>query len=461
MLEPDYKGKRVTVMGLGVFTGGVEVTRYLVKKGAQVLVTDLKHKADLRASVARLSGLPVRFRLGRHAAIDFTRADIIIKSPAVPADSAYLRKAATGGSVIDTEMNMVFRLCPAPIVGITGSNGKTTTTALVAALLRQGKRPVTVGGNIGQSLISRIERVRPTARVVLELSSFQLEDLAAQQTSPQVAVVTNISPNHLDRHRTMQAYIRAKKAILRYQSAGDQAVLNYDDPRVRTWGKATRAQVYYFSTTGRVPRGAYLKKNTIFFRDNGTCQRIADAGSVLLPGDHNMQNVLAAVTVARLGQVPRSGINRVLASFKGVAHRLELVRTFKGVRYYNDSIATTPESTMAALASFDQRIILIAGGYDKKVSFDQLARMIARQAAVLVLIGATAGKIARAVSRVRNKKGLIVQPVRNLRQAIRRAAAQARKGDCVLLSPACASYDQFNNFVERGDLFKAEVKALS
>jgi UDP-N-acetylmuramoylalanine--D-glutamate ligase len=174
-----------------------------------------------------------------------------------------------------------------------------------------------------------------------------------------------------------------------------------------------------------------------------------------------MQNVLAAVTVARLGQVPRSGINRVLASFKGVAHRLELVRTFKGVRYYNDSIATTPESTMAALASFDQRIILIAGGYDKKVSFDQLARMIARQAAVLVLIGATAGKIARAVSRVRNKKGLIVQPVRNLRQAIRRAAAQARKGDCVLLSPACASYDQFNNFVERGDLFKAEVKALS
>lgn len=447
-------------MGLGVFSGGVEVSKFLAKQGACVTVTDLKGKKALAASLDRLRGWPITYHLGRHHLSDFTQADTVIVNPAVPLESPYVQAARRQGVCLETEMNLIFKLTRAPLIGITGSNGKSTTTALIGEMFKQAGGKTVVGGNIGKSLINTIARVPANAWVILELLSFQLESLGQIQKSPHIAVVTNLSPNHLDRHKTLRNYYQAKRQILAHQSIHDYAVLNYDDPRVRSWAPHCPGQVYYFSLRKPVPRGTYLDKEKIFFKDKGRTHYVGTTRDIVLPGEHNVQNCLAAITVAQIKQLPRPDIRRVLATFKGIEHRLELVRTYRQVRYFNDSIATTPESVIAALNAFTNRLILIAGGYDKKVSFDEVARLIAGRVAVLILMGDTQHKIARTVERYRKSAQPLVRLATSLAAAVAIAFGQSQPGDVVLLSPACASYDMFNNFVERGRLFKELVRKL-
>jgi UDP-N-acetylmuramoylalanine--D-glutamate ligase len=456
----DFKDKRVTVMGLGVFSGGVEVARFFVRKGACVTVTDQKDRKALAVSVKQLCGLPVRLVLGKHRMEDFTQADLVVVNPAVPDHSPYLAAARQHKVAQETEMNLIFKLAQARLAGVTGSNGKSTTTALLGAMFQKAGRRAVVGGNIGRSLINSIERLPASAWAVLELSSFQLEALARTGKSPRVAVVTNLSPNHLDRHGSARNYYRAKRAIIDHQGPHDITVLNYDDKILRGWAKHCRGRVYWFSVKQRVPQGCYLHNGQVLFVDRGRVRRVAAQSAILLPGLHNIANCLAAAAAALATGMPARAVQQVFRTFRGIEHRLELVRTLRGVRYYNDSIATTPESVIAALRSFSGRIVLIAGGYDKKIPFDDLARLAARKVAVLVLVGATRQTIARAVEKYRRGPVPEVQFAASFPAAVRSAAAAARPGSVVLLSPACASYDMFNNFVERGRLFKELVHRL-
>ncbi|MBI2933810.1 MAG: UDP-N-acetylmuramoyl-L-alanine--D-glutamate ligase, partial [Planctomycetes bacterium] len=373
-------------MGLGLFGGGVGVTRFLVKAGARVTVTDMKTPHDLRESVAALEGLPIELHLAGHREADFRDADFVVTSPAVPADSPWLGIARAR----ETEMNLFFKLCPARrIVGVTGSNGKTTTTALIGEILRRGPRRSWVGGNIGGSLLEDLEKIGPDDGVVLELSSFQLESLDALRRSPNVSVVTNITPNHLDRHGTMEKYVAAKRAIVAHQGEGDLRVLNADDAIVRAFEGAGTA---WFSLKGRVD-GAWVEGERIHVGDE-----TLDVSRRRLPGWFNLQNMAAAAAAtARAFPGWREAAEGALVEFKGVEHRLEFVGEVGGVKYFNDSIATNPESTLAALDTLAGPIVIILGGYDKRLPFEALGRRVRERCRAAVLVGATAGAIEAAI----------------------------------------------------------------
>ena len=461
-IDLNLKGKRVTVMGLGLFGGGVGATRFLVKRGAEVTVTDLRDREALRESVDALAGLPVRLKLGGHDRRDFQEAELIVVNPAVPRDSPFLKIAQENGVPIDTEMNLFFRLCRAPIIGITGTNGKTTTTALVGDILRRVNPQTVVGGNIGGSLLDQIDQIQPDTPVVVELSSFQLEYLRNTGISPHIAVVTNLTANHLDRHRTMENYIEAKKGIIAHQGSGDTAVLNYDDSIVRGWEEECRGEVWFFSLRERLDQGVFVQGEGIVLNQGDHETEICGVGQLLLPGRHNLQNALASATAAWLAGAPPEAIRETFQSFQGVEHRLEFVRELGGVKYYNDSIATTPESTLAALDCFPEEITLIAGGSDKGLQFEELAEAIAARVKILILIGTTAEKIGSLVEREKDRleSKVILHYCSSLAQAVLKAQKETAKGGVVLLSPACASYDMFRNFKERGEMFKKLVWEL-
>ena len=458
MEENPYQNKRVTIMGLGLFGGGTDAARFLVQQGADVTVTDLKGEDDLRESLAQLEGLPVRFQLGAHKEEDFRSADLVIVNPAVPDESPYLAMAKEAGVPLDYAMNIFFRLCPAPIVGITGSNGKSTTTALVGALLGRVCERIWVSGNIGgTALLENAGEIQSHHIVVLELSSFQLERLADVKRSPEAAVVTNISPNHLDRHKTMDNYVRAKKNIIAFQRKCDCCFLNRDDENLRTWSDEAPSKVFFFSTHEELSEGTFIKDGKIISRTGGRELVLECLDRISLPGKHNIQNILAAVGVANKLGIKKEAAEEVLAGFKGLEHRLEFVGEFAGVKYYNDSIATTPESAIAALSSFSAPIILIAGGYDKKLSLDAFADEAAQRAKAAVLIGKTAQKIGERIANGPSPKHAPYYIAGDFENAVFKAKELAESGDVVLLSPACASYDMFRNFAERGRKFKELV----
>ncbi len=458
----DFKGKRVTVMGLGLFGGGAAITRFLARHGARVAVTDLKDEEKLSASVEKLHDVEVRFVLGRHIESDFTDTDLLIVNPAVPRNSPYLQLAREHGVTFETETNLFFKLCPAPIIGVTGSNGKTTTTTLLGEMLRDLGVRVYVGGNIGVPLIEHVEEMTEDDLVVLELSSFQLEDLRAIERSPHVAVVTNISPNHLDRHGTMENYIAAKRAIVDFQRDGDIFVANARDEHLASWACTSSARVLRFSSQDRVHDGTYLDGSALRFEMDGDSGEICDRGEILLPGIFNVENYLAASAAALALGVRTETIRRIARTFRGVAHRLELFLEENGVRYYNDSIATTPESTIAALDALEGPIVLIAGGYDKKAPLYQLARKVIARCKAVVLIGVTGPQIAAELRGCENAGALqVCEEGTDFEAAVGRAISLAEPGGCVLLSPATASYDMFANFEERGDTFKDLVRSLT
>jgi UDP-N-acetylmuramoylalanine--D-glutamate ligase len=466
--EEGWFGKNVLVMGLGLHGGGVEVVKFFLKEGASVRVTDLKTQAQLASSLERLRGLPVRYTLGRHEEADFLDADLVVVNPGVPKESRFL--ALARGIPVETEMNIVFRRCRAPITGVTGSNGKSTTTQLLGHILRTAGERVWVGGNIGRPLINRVDAIRRDDRVVLEISSFQLEDLGAMGSSPRTAVVLNITPNHLDRHRSFRSYREAKANILRFQADGDLAVLNADDPEVRTMGGLGHGRRVFFSMNGFFPEkdmcsGSCLAGDSVFSvvkeRETARRVRLFETSDLPLPGRHNLQNAMAAATTAFFQGVPPRIIREGIASFEGLPHRLERVRRVAGVTYYNDSVSTTPEAVMAAIRSIPGPLALIAGGTNKGLSFAGLARVICERVSYLALLGSTREVIRNEVLRSGRSCVPRIQSVDSLEEAVRWARAVCPPGVTVLFSPGCASFDMFPNSEERGERFRDLVMSLS
>jgi len=458
----DDRPERVTIMGLGLFGGGLGAAQYFARLGSRVTVTDLKPEQELRQSLEKLSDpacteavQPVVLHLGGHVESDFTEADLVVVSPAVPRSSRYIALARDAGVPLATEISLFFQRCPAPVVGITGSNGKTTTTGLAGAMLAAGERRSHVGGNIGGSLLGDVGSIAPDDVVVLELSSFQLEWLDELGASPQVAVVTNLCANHLDRHGTMEAYIEAKKAIVRHQDSTCTAVLNADDLRLREWERDVRGRCLWTTTAGEPEQGAFVRDGRIIVRCGGREMAVGPVSALRLPGDHNLHNALAAAAACAAVGCPPEAISAGIERFEAMPHRLEFVGRRRGISFYNDSKATTPEAAIAALDTFDRPVVLIAGGYDKHVPLDLLARKIASSTREAILIGDTAPAIAGHLDALGG--GARYRLADTLAAALEAAIAEARPGDVVLLSPACPSYDMFPNYEVRGEQFRKLV----
>ena len=456
-----YKDKKVTVMGLGLFGGGVGAAKFLVSQGADVMVTDLKSAEELSASLKLLNGLPVKFRLGEHSEEDFADADMLIVNPAVPDDSSFLQIACDNNVHIDSELNIFFRFVPAPVIGITGSNGKSTTTSLLGEMLKEAGIKTWVGGNIGVSLLEHLDEIKPDDVVVLEISSFQLELLSRIEMSPHISIVTNIAPNHLDRHKTMENYIDSKKTIIHYQTEDDYTILNYDDPALREWEGECKSHILWFSATKELEHGAFLKDNEIIINHNSKRNVIPCPTQTNIKGIHNRQNIMAASYAAIAMHADVGSIKNAIAGFTGLEHRLEYVNTINEVQYYNDSKATTPEAAIAGIKAFDSPTILIAGGYNKKVSLSQFARECAKNTKYVILVGETARNIQELIKNVKGEKAEPeVYVATSLDESVRKACEIAEAGDVVLLSPACASYGMFTNYEERGKKFKELVHRL-
>jgi UDP-N-acetylmuramoylalanine--D-glutamate ligase len=446
-------------MGLGLFGGGVGAARYLAGLGAHVTVTDLKDAKTLAPSIKALEGLPITFHLEGHQAADFTQARAVVVNPAVDKrKSGFVGMAVAAGVEITSEMNLFIEACPAAILGITGSSGKSTTTALVGEMLRRS-RPSRVGGNIGKSLLEELGEIGAAEWVVLELSSFQLEDLGAPGWSPRIAVATNLSPNHIDRHGSMEAYVQAKWNIVRFQSSGDAAVLNADDAMLRAWEADARgcgSRVVRYSGSRPLAEGVFADGQTLVFRDGAREARLDLTGRIRLLGRHNLANIAAAAAAARLLDVPVETIGEVVADFRALRHRLEPVGRRGGVLFVNDSKATTPLAARASMDAFDGPVVLIAGGRDKGMEMTPMIEAVRRRARAAVLIGEMAGALEGAIG----CDGPHVVRAASIPEAVDRAARLAQPGDVVLLAPGYTSWDMFDNYERRGDAFRDAVLRL-
>lgn len=460
----SWKGKRVTIMGLGLFGGGAGLAAYLVQQGATVLVTDLRSADDLQASLQALANLPITFVLGQHREQDFTDTDVVFVNPAVPLTSPYLELARAHHVPLDSEINLFVRSCRGRVIGITGSVGKSTTTALLGSILALYDERTLVGGNFGGSLLPALASITSRTPVVLELSSFQLEQLAWQAYSPPLALILNLTPNHLDRHGSMAVYKHAKAHILAYQTLRDLAVLNWDAPLIRDMGRSSSGHRLFYSTRDVLAEGAYVDQQTVYLSRAGQQQTLFNISDLKLPGSHNLSNAVAAATMAALFGVPSTMIAQGIHRFTGLPHRMERVATRQHIAFYNDSKATTPISTIRALQSFMQPVVLLAGGYDKGTPFDELAGVIVASAKAAIVYGKTAPQLARAIANATALSNRCAVPrahvLDNLDAAFQHALTVAEPGDVVLLSPACASYDQFPHFEARGEHFRQLVMAL-
>jgi UDP-N-acetylmuramoylalanine--D-glutamate ligase len=456
----ELHGKHVVILGLA--RQGTALARFLVQAGAEVTVSDIKPKSELKEALASLEGLPIRYVLGKHPLSLLNKADLVCLSGGVPLDIPVVVEARRRGIPLSNDAQLFLERCPAPIIGITGSAGKTTTTALVGEMCRAAGLSTWVGGNIGNPLIADLERIRPDDWVVMELSSFQLELMTV---SPHIAAVLNITPNHLDRHSKMEDYIAAKRTIVAYQRADDFAVLGFDDANARALAIETAAHLLWFSGRAEVDEGAFKTNGTLTLRLNGVDREICQASEVRLRGRHNLLNVLAACALAGVAGAPVEAMRQVILTFTGVEHRLELVRELNGVQWYDDSIATAPERTLAALRSFEEPIVLLAGGRDKKLPWEEFAREVKARVRCLITFGEAGPMIARLVSEaLGNDAGNAalesIAQVETLDEAVALAARVARPGDVVLLSPGGTSFDAFRDFAARGDRFKELVRGL-
>ena len=447
----DLKDKRVLVVGLG--KSGVASALFLKERGARVTVSDTKSPDQLREEIPVLLDHGITVETGGHGERTFRGQDLIVVSPGVPVDAPPLVQARAAGEPVIGEIELAAQNLAGEIVAITGSNGKTTTTTLAGEILAAGGFPVSVGGNIGTPAISLVERATRQTIVVLEVSSFQLETI--QTFRPKVAVVLNVTPDHLDRHRTFQTYVDAKTRIFENQQASDFAVLNEDDPTCRTLRDRTRAQVFWFSRKKEVQQGACVRDGKIFFLDGKSQREVMLVSEIPLKGAHNVENVLAGVCAGALMGCEPAKIRQAIQNFKAVEHRLEYVATIKGVEYFNDSKATNVDATIKALESFPKNIHLILGGKDKGSDYTVLNDLLRERVKRVYTIGAAAGKIESHI-----KGAAEIVHAETLENAIRRASAVAEPGDVVLLAPACASFDQFQSYNHRGRVFKEVVQAL-
>ena len=449
----SLRGRQVTVIGIGV--SNRPLLKLLTDAGAQVTARDKKTAEQLGEIVSQLQAWGVQLILGE-AYMENIAGDVVFRTPGLRPDHPGLLAAAQKGAVITSEMEVFFEVCPCPVIAVTGSDGKTTTTSVIAEMLRAAGKTVWLGGNIGTPLLDKAGEMQPEDAVVLELSSFQLMTL---KKSPTVAVITNLSPNHLDWHRDFAEYVEAKCNLFRYQGENDVLVLNYDNEVSRPLAEKASGTVRFFSKNSLpVVGGVWLKNGEML--DNG--EKIMDIGDIRIPGMHNVENYMAACAALK-GIVEHDVMAKVAREFAGVEHRLELVRERNGVKWYNDSIASSPSRTLAGLKCFPaDKIILIAGGYDKHIPFDELGCALPTAVKTVLLCGATADKIEAAVKAAPDYAEGKPTLVRfdKLDDVIAWAAEQAVVGDIVLFSPACASFDQFPNFMARGRYFKEKVNQL-
>lgn len=451
----QIKGKKIAMCGIGI--SNTPLILSFLKKGAQVIALDRREKSAIGELADRIEAAGGKLKLGEDYLNDLD-ADIIFRTPGMNFNLPQLVDARKKGIAVTSEMEVFFDLCPATIFAVTGSDGKTTTTTLIAKMLEAAGKRVFVGGNIGKPLLPEIENITKDDFVVVELSSFQL---ISMRKSPDVAVVTNVAPNHLDVHRDMDEYVEAKKNVFLHQNAFSRTVLNIDNEITASFSDLVRGQNLTFSMEKPVENGAFLDEDGfIVMSIMGKKTKIMHRDDITILGDHNVANYLAAIS-ATIGFVSCDNIVKVAKEFAGVEHRIEFVREVNGVKYYNDSIASSPTRTIAGLCAFKQKVILIAGGYDKHIPFEPLAPYVMDKVKTLILCGATKEKIEKAITEYEGyNKELQIIKTETLSEAIKAAHEIAVKGDIVTLSPACASFDAFPNFAVRGNYFKEEVGKL-
>lgn len=452
----DLHGRHAVVVGIGV--SNMPLIRYLLSKGARVTACDRQPPEKLGDRADELRRLGVELSTGEGYLAPLAGHDLIFLTPGIPKHLPEIVAARGRGASISGEIGLVMEECRAPVIGITGSAGKTTTTTLIGEILKAAAREVYVGGNIGRPLIEQVEAIGPGAAVVLELSSFQLQLTGAR--SPNLSVVTNITPNHLDVHASMEEYIEAKRNIVRFQRPTDIAVLNWGDELVRSFAESTPARVVYFSGEGDpgTDTCAFIRDEQLVWRYGGQEFPTLRLDEIKLLGKHNVENVLAAMAAGYLSGAGMQAIRSVITGFTGIEHRLEPVRELDGAKWYNDSKATSPTEAVAALQTLPAPLVLIAGGSDKGIPFDPMAPLVAAKVKALVLTGPTAPKIEEAVRRAGYDRAVF--HAADMAEAVRLARAAAAPGDNVLLSPGCASFDAYKNFEERGRHFKELVMAM-
>ena len=452
----SLRGCTVAVIGMGV--SNTPLIRMLLREGIKVTVCDRSSREKLAEQAAELESLGAKLHLGEDYLNKIHKFDVIFRTPGLSPNTPQLQKAVTKGCQLTSEMEVFFALCPCPIIAVTGSDGKTTTTTLIAEFLKEAGHTVFVGGNIGKPLLPDVDGMTEHDFVVVELSSFQLMTM---EHSPHVAVFTNLSPNHLDYHHTMEEYTRAKMNIYWHQSSQDRVIFNADNDVTRSLAKNAPGAVTLFSRRQRLEEGVCLRDNTIWLTNAMGSREVLPVSMIRLPGGHNVENYMAAIAAVD-GLVPDKCVRAVAQRFTGVEHRMELVREVDGVRWFNDSIGSSPSRTIAGLRGFDEKVILIAGGYDKHIPFDELGDEIVKRVKCLVLTGDTSQKIRTAVKKADGyePEKLPIRQADDLAAAVVLAAQAAAQGDTVVLSPACAAFDQFKNFMERGNAFKRIVNRL-
>ena len=449
----SLQGKRVAVIGIGV--SNTPLIKTLLQAGISVTACDKAPRTAFGALADELESMGAVLHLG-DAYLDGLDQDVIFRSPGIRPDIPPFLSAMEKGSALTSEMEVFFQVCPCKIIAVTGSDGKTTTTTIISEFLKEAGKTVYVGGNIGKPLLPDVADMDPEDFAVLELSSFQLMTM---EQSPNIAVITNLAPNHLDYHHTMEEYTNAKKNIFLHQGEGDRLILNYDNEVTRSMAAEAVCPVTWFSRKERLEEGVYLRDNAIWLTNEMGSREVLPLSDIQLPGVHNIENYMAAFAAVR-GMVSYETMREIAKTFGGVEHRIELIRTRKGVRWYNDSIASSPSRTIAGLNSFPEKVILIAGGKDKGISYAPLGPVVNDHVKLLLLCGKTAGVIREAVEQAENYHGLEILDVADYHEAVAIADARSQPGDVVILSPASTSFDRFANFMERGQVFKAIVNEL-
>ena len=449
----SLQGKTVAVIGIGV--SNRPLIELLAARGISVTARDRQQRQALGDYAGHLEAMGCRLCLGEEY-LDGLNEDVIFRTPGMRPDVPELAAAVARGSTLTSEMEVFFEVCPCPIIAVTGSDGKTTTTTIIAELLRSAGKTVHLGGNIGHPLLAETPSIQPEDVAVLELSSFQLMTMGR---SPHIAVITNLSPNHLDVHKDFAEYITAKENIFTHQNAQDIAVFNADNSITAQQAERALGRARLFSRKNEVEDGGFLRDGKIIARHDGQERVVMNREDIRLPGEHNVENYLAAIAAVD-GMVSDDRIAAFARSFGGVEHRIELIRTLDGVRWYNDSIASSPSRTIAGLRAFPEKVILIAGGKDKGISYAELGPVVNDHVKLLLLCGATAGVIRESVEQAENYQGLEIIDVADYHQAAQIARERAVEGDVVILSPASTSFDRFKNFMERGKAFKEVVNGL-
>ncbi|MEE9197798.1 MAG: UDP-N-acetylmuramoyl-L-alanine--D-glutamate ligase [bacterium] len=448
---PEVQGRRFTVMGLA--RTGEAVARFLAARGAEVTVTDQRSEDDLADVLSRLPQ-EVALELGGHPPTLFEETDGVVVSPGVPREHPLLARTAAAGVPVMSEIELAFRFCEAPVIGVTGTNGKTTTVSLISALLQSAGLRAPAAGNIGSPFIAALTGPDPPDFMVVEVSSFQLEWV--ETFRPRVAVVTNITPDHLDRHQDLEEYVDWKRRIFTSQEADDFLILNADDGRVRAFAEEARAEVRFFSRSETVSDGACLEDDRLVLRTGGRSETVLRREAFPLHGVHNVENALAAVAASAICGASLEAMGRALKAFRPIEHRLALVRERRGVRWYNDSKGTNVGAAVRSIESFDDPIVLIAGGRDKHSDLTPLRPLVRDRVKALILIGESRARFRSAFAGLTE-----CIEAGSMHEAVEAADRTAKTGDVVLLSPACASFDMFTDYEDRGRAFSAEVEKLA